>query len=183
MLDTPWGRIPAWKASALATGEMGAYSTYMAEARAQFAQIRDDCVSILADAQAKIETLQKLQDGTLNILRRLDAYISRAEARACKDAEEREQREKFAEPIPSPPGTTEDDAPAPAPAGDLHALEAKEDPDLPVTSASADGPDSGELPDPATAPAPYDPGHNPEPPLPAPSQVAQPISVSLNEAD
>jgi hypothetical protein len=125
LIDTPWGRMESWRAATMATGEMGAYSQYMTEARAQFAQIRDDSVSILADAQAKIETLQKLQDGTLEILHRLDAFISRAEARACKDAEEREERKRFNEPIPSPPGTEPDDAPIPGPAGDLHSLAPK----------------------------------------------------------
>jgi hypothetical protein len=48
-VDTPWGKMPAWKASTMATGTMGAYSEYIKSVRAD-ATLAHDAVTAREDA-------------------------------------------------------------------------------------------------------------------------------------
>jgi hypothetical protein len=167
LVDSPFGRIEKWRADAMAIGGMSAYEEYMKAVRNDVAtelskhdareRVLDAREAAIAAREAALQS--KLED--------LGSFMDRVGAMA----DELERKREFdAEPIVHPPGTTPDDAPTHEPSGDLHAVEAKSEDD-----------DSGDLPDPATAPVPPHPGHNPDPPLPEPPQVAQPIAISLNE--
>jgi hypothetical protein len=50
IIDSPWGKMPAWKASTLATGTMGAYSEYLSQVRTD-ASLAHDALNE-RDAQA-----------------------------------------------------------------------------------------------------------------------------------
>jgi hypothetical protein len=184
--DTPWGDIPAWKASTMATGTMGAYETYVAHARDELQRYKNDAVSILHDAEEKIATLKTLQDGVMRMLHRMDQQVTRLEEQRRHDEEMEQERRKFEEPISAPPGMgdstpgepsdPEDDAAAgPAPGGELHSVPAKEDPLLEEMLAE----DQGSLPEHLVKEAPPEYGSYPtleEKPKP---QVNQPTAVSL----
>jgi hypothetical protein len=164
----------------------------MQHTRNELQQMRDDSVGILADAQEKIATLQKLQDGVLKLMHRLDTHVTRLETQHRRDAELEAERQRFAEPIAEPPGSATDnerDAPpgaphmgelpgdppgadealGPHPAGDLHAIPPKIEPELEA--------DQGALP--AELDIPAETGNYPSAGQPERKQVPQPTSVSL----
>jgi hypothetical protein len=196
IIDSPWGQIEAWRASTMATGTMGAYDTYVAHTRTELQQMRDDSVGILADAAEKIATLQKLQDGVLKLMHRLDAQVTRLEAQHRRDAELEAERQRFAEPIALPPGEEpsredgrdlpgmgecepdlpsnpgSDEAAGPPPAGDLHSLPAKEDPMEAIE-------DQGVLPAELLKDTPPETGNYPSMEEPERKQVPQPTAISL----
>jgi hypothetical protein len=163
---TPWGDIPAWMASTLATGTMGAFDSYMQQFQQQFDQFR-------ADAVTETDSLLMLKhevDAGMKVLRDVATTLSAARRQLDEERAEFEQRradaDKFAEPISAPP-----------PTGDLHDV-------APVDPEQKGLTDQGALPRELEEIAPGDPGTDPilpselaEPPLPP----AQPVSVSLNK--
>jgi hypothetical protein len=162
-LDTPWGRMPAWKAATYATGSAEA-------AIHAYQQVRNDSATITKRHDARERSLQARADAlTARELKlRVDAaVVSELMGRVGKAIDWIERQKKRAdvaeEPIPLPPG---------------HKSEAPE-PSL--------GQDTGELPgqEPGedTAPAPAsDETEFPDPTLPHPPVVQQPIAAGLDGA-
>jgi hypothetical protein len=107
MIDTPWGRMPSWKASTMATGTMGAFGDYLKVARADAAMThetlstREDAVAQREQAVAAREAFVRDAIGKVRTLvHRCDAII--------KAEEERREQEREG-PLPSPPANDEGD--------------------------------------------------------------------------
>jgi hypothetical protein len=104
MIQTPWGQLPAWKASTMATGTMGAYTEYLkhirndaanAEARIAFADVRAD---ELNEREANLSARERaLEDGTLKLHHMIDR------AAAMLDALEQRRADQLEGPLPLPP--------------------------------------------------------------------------------
>jgi hypothetical protein len=103
--DTPWGDIPAWKASSLATGTMGAYTEYLKQIRAD-STLAHDAINAREDAVSQREACIAAREALIHdavtkvhaLLHRCDSIITDAEKRRA-DAE-REQQEQEDEPPP-----------------------------------------------------------------------------------
>jgi hypothetical protein len=99
MIETPWGSMPAWKASTMATGTMGAYHEYMKQIRAD-STLAHDAITAREDAVATREQEVTAREAFIHdavakvhaLLNRCDSIISDAEAR--RDAQEREREEE-----------------------------------------------------------------------------------------
>jgi hypothetical protein len=139
--DTPWGDIPAWKASTLATGTMGAYDAYMKQARADSALVHDT-INAREDAVTQREQAITAREAFIHdavakvhaLLNRCDSVIRAEEER--RSQEQQQQEEEESEP---PPGSNDEGA------LEIH----------PAKTAELD--DQGFLPDPAM-PSPQQPG-------------------------
>ena len=153
IIDSPWGHIERWRASTLSTGTMGALTQV-------HAIVRDDAAAVAARAdaeEARTALIQHLCDKVDEFERRFADHEARlAKAEEQHRADEQAARE-FEEPIEEPPGTSDD---TPSPSGELHALPPSEKPE-PVE-------DQAEFPDPE---------------LPKPPQVEQPIVKEFDNAD
>jgi hypothetical protein len=173
---TPWGDIPQWMASTLATGTMGAFDEYMKQFQQQFDQFR-------ADAVTETDALLMLKhevDAGMKVLREVANSLSAARWQLDEERREFEQQradaEKFAEPLAIPPGDQpeRDDNIAPGEESSREADEEPEDdPELSDSSRHITGDE--ELP-PELAKS------EPEKPPPSPGSVfPQPIAISLNK--
>jgi hypothetical protein len=182
---TSWGDIPAWKASTLATGSMGAYSEYMKSVRAD-ALDAEHAIAKARDAEEELNEREAnllareraLEDGTLKLRHMIDRAAAMIE-----DLESARRADQ--EPLPLPPTEepeelTEDPPPSEDPEiaedeGDLEPLKAKgEEPNDAATGA---------FPNELDLTAPPATGNYPTLEQPEPPQVPQPPAISLNAED
>ncbi len=148
MLETPWGRMEAWRASTLATGRMGVFEQVRADAIAAEAkrtdiEEREQAIAvreIAADARERslAVTATRLRDA----IGRADAQWDRIEQ--ARTDQERELAEPLVEPptsmskLPEPALPTDD---VHAPSGDLHAVGPVRDPAEDIEQDQAEFPD------------------------------------------
>lgn len=130
MLDTPWGRMEAWRASTLATGRMGVFEQVRADAIAAEAKRTD-----IEEREQAIAVREQAADARERQLAvsaaRLRDAISRADGQWDRIEQARtDQERELAEPLVEPPSTMSK-LPEPSlpladdthvPTGDLHAL-------------------------------------------------------------
>ena len=204
IVDTPWGKMEAWRASTMATGTMGALAQVAAIVRTDAAELEKKTAALDAKKSAVLSTVNRL----LRFMSRVDALTSRVEALEAKcKADEAAQRKLDEEPIELPPDIAEYQTHTPPsevgddthqPGGELHSIAAKEEEQLPEppleTESDAGGvPLSyGNVPTSYIKGAPKDQaGDLPEeleqglpepPPEPRGTVYPQPVSISLNEA-
>ena len=204
VIDTPWGRMEAWRASTIATGTMGALAQVAAIVKNDAAALEEETAALDAKKSAVLSTVNRL----LRFMSRVDALTSRVEAMEEKrKADEAAQRKFEEEPLTLPPDIHEYQTRTPpaeigdeghVPGGELHDLPPKDEelPEPPVeTKTTLDAgkvPLSyGNVPMSYVKGAPKDQaGDLPEeleqglpglPPEPRGSVVPQPVSTSLNE--
>jgi hypothetical protein len=184
VIDTPWGPLPAWKASTIATGKMGAYDDYMKTIRADAA----DALTRIADAHARADALNEREanlnrrEGELNAkitlfsdaVSRFAEMVEQEVQRKADMAQDEEELQELETILPG---------------GELHTIPAKgtqdpggtqdpDDPDDPIGASDEDS--EGDLPRDLTM---SELGNYPtleDPPKP---QVAPPVSVSLNNME
>jgi hypothetical protein len=150
LVNSPWGRIEQWRASALATGEMGAYSEYLKSIR--FDAVDAETKIALADEreqelQAREQAVRDVAASLSALMRRVDGLIAREERR--RD-EERARRAEQAEPIELPPGaepepTTAQEDDTHVPGGELHDVPPK-DPEQDLLAEPPETNDAGGVP-------------------------------------
>jgi hypothetical protein len=128
--NTPWGDVPAWKASTLATTTMGAYDAFVREADKKLVQFRNDSVNLkdqltswAAELTAREEALDKRTLEVTDFAGRLAQFYEETEALRNKLKAEAEEEEELSEPNLPPVDVV---ASAPAPSGDLHTIPAKD---------------------------------------------------------
>jgi hypothetical protein len=210
LVDSPWGRIEAWRASTLACGTMGVLAQVAAIVRNDAAELEQKAVELDAKRSAVLSTINRL----MKFMSRVDALTARVEQlEAKRRADEAEQRELEEEEISLPPDIAEYQTLAPAtkiedethhPSGDLHSIDPKEEKqpsssELPEPPLETDS-DAGGVPlSYGNVPTSYVRGRGPKDqagdlpkeleqglpePVPEPkgSVYAQPISISLNKA-
>jgi hypothetical protein len=177
MIDTPWGKMEAWRASTLCTGTMGAMASYLDVATAR----ADDASARIADARARADTLNEREANLSaretvlkDTIRELDALCHRADF-MLTELEERQQQTVQDE-------EEQQELETNLPGGELHDLSPKGDngpqePDEPDPIG-----DQGDLPSELIIPA----GSSSNYPTledPPRKQVPQPTSVSLMSED
>lgn len=181
MVDTPWGHIPAWKASTLATGTMGAYDEYMKQIRADAAEAQTKIADIEQRGAALSAREALLQDAALKLVDfagRIATLFDRYEQKRA-DAARVEQEEPPEHPPGEPPGEElSRDAPPGDPGNKLP------DPSLSLEELGAVAPDedpSGEF---LRLKSPIDEAEFPEPEdkLPVPP-VAQSIAAQFDDGE
>jgi len=201
VIDTPWGRMEAWRASTIATGTMGALAQVAAIVKNDAAALEEKTAALDAKKSAVLSTVNRL----LRFMSRVDALTSRVEAMEEKrKADEAAQRKFEEEPLTLPPDIHEYQTRTPpaeigdeghVPGGELHDLPPKDEelPEPPEVESDAGGvPLSyGNVPTSYVRGAPKDQaGDLPEaleqglpepPPEPRGSAVSQPVSISLNK--
>ena len=202
VIDTPWGRMEAWRASTIATGTMGALAQVAAIVKNDAAALEEKTAALDAKKSAVLSTVNRL----LKFMSRVDALTSRVEAMEEKRrADEEQQREFEEEPLTLPPDIHEYQTRTPpseigdethTPSGELHDLSPKDE-ELPEPPLETEG-DAGGVPlSYGNVPTSYvrsgpkdQAGDLPEeleqglpgpPPEPRGSVVPQPVSISLNE--
>jgi hypothetical protein len=179
MIDTPFGRMEAWRASTLMTGRMGATHDFMQQAMQQFEQLRNDSVTLkdelttwASELTAREEALNERTQAVVDFAGRTAEFYERTETLYNQLKAEAEE-----EPIEAPPGTSQEPEPVvdteahgPEPTGDLHDIPPKEGPttednegDVPAELELEEG--SSELT---------------EPPEPSGTAYPQPTAISLN---
>jgi len=157
LVDSPWGKIEAWRASTMATGTMGALAQVAAIVRNDAAELQEKTVAFDAKKASVLRTVNKL----LSFMSRVDALTTRVEALEAKRKADEERQREFEEPIEEPPGTEEPQADdTHVPGGELHALVLE--PALELEGDEAEF----ELPEPKDTTG---------------SVIPQPIAVSLNK--
>jgi hypothetical protein len=151
LIDTPWGKMEAWRASTMATGTMGALSSV-------YDIVRTDAAAQAAradEAEARNALIQHVCDKIAEFEKRFDALAARlAAAEDKRRADEAAAREFEEEPLTLPPDIRELSPPkaigddTPAPSGELHAIAAKEEPssELPEPALEIGGDDMGGVP-------------------------------------
>jgi hypothetical protein len=198
LVDTPFskGKMEAWRAQSIATGVGGALASLHqlyqlvrndaadAAARADEAEARKALVAHLCDQVAAMqERINRLAD-TLEKRQRADAEAARQEA-------ERRRRQLEEDPLEDPPDIADyqarnppakigDDTHQHQPGGELHDIEAKEDPELEDPDLEVED-DEGTLPNELQEGVPPAPSNYPNLELSKPSVVSQPVAVSLNK--
>jgi hypothetical protein len=168
LVKSEFGEMEKWRADALTTGSMGAYSAYMRDTITRFDKFRNDSISFVdslinkeRDLSAREDALAARERVVADLMGRAASLLDRVNAR-IGDAE------KFAEPISLPPGEQRaEDAPAPSPGGELHAVPPTEEPDLEADQ---------ELP-------PELERLEPESPPPSGTAFPQPTAISLNSEE
>jgi hypothetical protein len=176
IIDSPWGKIERWRASTIAVGTMGALTQVHQIVRNDAAELQEKTVAFDTKKASVLRTVNKL----LSFMSRVDALTTRVEQLEAKHRADEEQQQQFEEePLTLPPDLAAYQSLTPAskiadethqPSGDLHSVEAKEEP---LPSELEDN--IGDLPEELQLP--------PDPvPEPKGSVVSQPISISLNEA-
>src|SRR5262245_66122609 len=104
LVDSPWGKIEAWRASTLSTGTMGALTQVYEMVRTDAAELQEKTVAFDAKKASVLRTVNKL----LNFMTRIDALTSRVEAlEAQRKADEERQRQFEEEPLELPPRSEE----------------------------------------------------------------------------
>jgi hypothetical protein len=169
LVDSPWGKIEAWRASTLATGTMGALQSV-------YDLVRSDSAEATAradEAAAQHTLIQHVLDQITEFEKRFDAHVARiaeAEKRARDDAARQARFDE--EPVELPPDISAKQTSAPPknigdtthhPSGELHSIDPKEEeqhqssalPEPPVETES-DGHD-GEVSDAGGVPLSYAP--------------------------
>ena len=201
IVDTPWGKMEAWRASTMATGTMGALAQVAAIVRTDAAELEKKTVAFDAKKSAVLKTVNRL----LSFMSRVDALTTRVEAlEAKRKADEVAQRKLDEEEIELPPDIAEYQTRTPPskvgddthqPGGELHSIAAKEEEQLPEppleTESNAGGVPLSYGNVTYIKGAPKDQAGNlpeeleqglPEPvPEPKGSVYPQPIAISLNE--
>ena len=76
IIDTPWGKMEAWRASTMATGTMGALAQVFDIVRNDAAELQEKTVAFDAKKASVLRTVNKL----LSFMSRVDALTSRVEA-------------------------------------------------------------------------------------------------------
>jgi hypothetical protein len=185
IIPTPWGEMEAWRASTIATGTMGALAQVHQIVRNDAAELEQKTVELDAKKHAVLSTINRL----VKFMSRVDSLTARVEQLEAKRRSDEEQQQQFEEePIELPPdldrlqdlppskiGADANAAETHHPSGDLHSVEAKEEPsELPEPPLEEGDDNVGDLPEELAEP----PGPVPEP---KGSVYPQPISVSLNE--
>jgi hypothetical protein len=116
LVDTPWGKVEAWRASTLATGEMSGYAEYMKQVRADASIIND---SLSAREQELAERERNLSAREDAVSKREDNVLSMvADVRAAFDAVRKYADTAKEEAPVKPPGAEADE-------GDLEIKKAK----------------------------------------------------------
>src|SRR6516165_5502847 len=90
IVDSPWGRIEAWRASTLATGTMGALAQV-------YDIVRSDSATAVERTAAVQDTMDKMQalcDMIDNLHQRMDAFAAKQEAIQLKHRAEAEAKAK-----------------------------------------------------------------------------------------
>jgi len=201
VIDTPWGRMEAWRASTIATGTMGALAQVAAIVKNDAAALEEKTAALDAKKSAVLSTVNRL----LRFMSRVDALTSRVEAMEEKrKADEAAQRKFEEEPLTLPPDIHEYQTRTPpaeigdeghVPGGELHDLPPKDEelPEPPEVESDAGGvPLSyGNVPTSYVRGAPKDQaGDLPEaleqdlpepPPSPRGGVYPQPVAISLNK--
>ena len=104
VIDTPWGKMEAWRASTIATGTMGALAQVYKMVRNDAAELEKKAAALDAKKSAVLSTVNRL----LKFMSRVDALTSRVEALEAKHkADEATQRKLDEEPIELPPDIAE----------------------------------------------------------------------------
>src|SRR6516162_11576545 len=119
VIDTPWGRMEAWRASTIATGTMGALAQVAAIVKNDAAALEEKTAALDAKKSAVLSTVNRL----LRFMSRVDALTSRVEALEAKcKADEAAQRKLDEEPIELPPDFAEYQTRTPPPeiGGETH---------------------------------------------------------------
>ena len=208
VIDTPWGKMEAWRASTIATGTMGALAQVYKMVRNDAAELEKKAAALDAKKSAVLSTVNRL----LKFMSRVDALTSRVEALEAKHkADEATQRKLDEEPIELPPDIAEYQTRTPPseigdethqPGGELHSIASKEEPssELPEPPQPETTSDAGGVPlSYGNVPTSYVRGRGPKdqagdipkeleqglpepPPEPRGSVYPQPVSISLNEA-
>jgi len=184
LVDSPFAteKMEAWRAQSIATGASGALAAF----HRLYEMVRNDAADAATradEAKAREALVSHLCDQVSEMQERINRLADSLEERQRSDeAAARHQRRLDEEPITLPPDISEKQASTPAsavgedethhPGGELHSVDPKEEPSL--------GDNEGDLPPEllegvAPAPATY-----PDPELPKPPVVSQPIAVSLN---
>ena len=140
--DTPWGDIPAWKASSLATGTMGAYTEYLKQVRAD-SNLAHDALNAREDAVSRREAELSAREALIqDAVTKVHALLSRADSLVSRAEEARSQPPD--EPLDEPPRDNE----VPSPSGELHDLPPKEEAsELPVDPPEEEAPDDDDEPE------------------------------------
>src|SRR5437870_1630725 len=100
IIPTPWGEMEAWRASAIATGTMGALAQLHAIVRNDQAELEQKTVELDAKKHAILSTINRL----VRFMSRVDALTARMEALEAKHRADEEQQRQFEEdPIDLPP--------------------------------------------------------------------------------
>ena len=203
IVDTPWGKMEAWRASTMATGTMGALAQVAAIVRTDAAELEQKAAALDAKKSAVLSTVNRL----LRFMSRVDELGARIDALEAKHkADEATQRKLDEEPIELPPDIAEYQTCTPPaevgddthqPGGELHSIAAKEEEQLPEPPLETES-DAGGVPlSYGNVPTSYikgaakdQAGDLPEeleqglpepPPGPRGSVYPQPVSISLNE--
>jgi hypothetical protein len=160
MLDTPWGRMAAWKAATYATGTTEA-------AMRTLEQVRNDSATIVARQDAREASLNTRQDALDQREREVGVMAVKVAEMAGRMSVEWDKLQKAKadaaeEPLPAPPGDPSDPSKEPEPSLELEGdnIPGTEDPDDP--SAKEDQPEF------------------PDPELPHPPVVQQPTAAGLD---
>lgn len=196
LVDSPFSKhkMEAWRAQGMAIGVTGA----LAAMNQLYQLVRNDAADAAAradEAKAREALVQHLCDQVAAMQERINRLADALEERQRTDEEAaRHQRRLDEEPITLPPDLSEfqsrtppsdivDDTNGPSshqPGGELHAVAPKdeppsEDPDLEVED------DQGTLPEELQEGVPPAPSTYPNPELPKPPVVSQPVAISLNK--
>jgi hypothetical protein len=192
LVDSPFaeGKMEAWRVQSIALGAGGALAAFHrlydlvrndaadAAARADEAEARKALVAHLCDQVAAMqERINRLADA-LEERQRADAETARQEAERRRVLEE--------DPLEDPPDIAEYQARNPPSeigdethqsGGELHTIAPKKDPDPDLEVED----DQGTLPNELQEGVPPAPSTYPNPELPHPPVVSQPVSISLNK--
>ena len=160
IIDTPWGRIEAWRASTMATGTMGALAQVHQIVRNDAAELQEKLVELDAKKHAVLSTINRL----VKFMSRVDSLAARIDALEAKRRADEAERERLEEePLTLPPDLAAYQSSAPPkeigdethqPGGELHSVAAKseqeEEPepasDLPEPPLEVEDNDMGGVP-------------------------------------
>jgi hypothetical protein len=189
LVDTPFAteKMEAWRAQSLALGASGALAAF----HRLYELVRNDAADAAAradEAKAREALVAHLCDQVAAMQERINRLADQLEERQrAYDDAARHQRRLDEEPITLPPDIAEYQAGAPpakiesddtpAPSGELHAVAPEEEP----LADPKDRDDQCTLPNELQEGVPPAPSTYPNPELPEPPVVSQPIAVSLNE--
>jgi hypothetical protein len=181
-VDTPLGTMERWRAEAMiigtTSGALHVFESIRADAAAQAARADAD--------EARNALTAHLCDQITELSRRFDDLQARLnEAEDARKADAARKAKLDEEPLvlpPLPPDIAEKQASAPPAKIDNDAGASKEpDPNLEIDPRSVEEDGEGDLPNQLLEGMPPAPNTYPNPELPHPPVVSQPISVSLNE--
>src|SRR5262249_18620363 len=179
IIETPLGVMERWRAETLIIGTFSG-------AQRVYADIRADEATFNARADADKARTALIQ----HLCAKVDAFQSKLDHLVAEVAAEREARRADAarqkkfdeEPLTLPPDIAEKQASEPPAKIENDAGASKEpDPPLEEDPRSAEDDGEGDLPKELLEGVPPAPSNYPNPELPHPPVVSQPVSISLNE--